>query len=129
MTTSLLLSTKSRLTERKLSFSSIPNWLVLNVRNPISRGMIARTHRLLRMEFPQLIFCVWYGMSIVHVYSTCGNSSTHFPFNSSSLFFNPLTMTLLIVSACPFPYGEARVEYLFLMPSSPQYLLKALLLN
>ena len=38
-------------------------------------------------------------------------------------------MTLLTALACPFPYGYAGVEYLFVMPRSQQYLLKALLSN
>ena len=38
-------------------------------------------------------------------------------------------MTLLTVSACPFPCGYAEVEYLFVIPRSQQYLLKALLSN
>ena len=66
---------------------------------------------------------VWY------VQRTCGNASTHFTFASSSLFFNLLTMTLLIVLACPSPYEYAGVEYLLVMPRSQQYLLKALLSN
>ena len=49
-----------------------------------------------------------------YVQRTCGNSSTHFPFVLPSLFLSPLTMTLLIVSACPFPYGYGGVEYLFI---------------
>ena len=49
-----------------------------------------------------------------YVQRTCGNSSTHFPFVLPSLFLCPLTMTLLIVSACPFPYGYGGVEYLFI---------------
>ena len=66
---------------------------------------------------------VWY------VQRTCGNSSTHFPFASSSLFLSPLTMTLLTVSAYPFPYGYVGVEYLFVMSRLQQYLIKALLSN
>ena len=38
-------------------------------------------------------------------------------------------MTMLTASAYPFPYGYAWVEYLFVMPRSQQYLLKALLSN
>src|SRR6266702_2939836 len=64
-----------------------------------------------------------------YVQSTCGSSSTHFPFASSSLFLSPLTITLLTASACLLPCGYAGVEYLFLMPSSEQYSLKALLSN
>ena len=38
-------------------------------------------------------------------------------------------MTLLTALAYPFPCGYAGVEYLFVMPRSQQYLLKALLSN
>ena len=64
-----------------------------------------------------------------YVQRMCGNSSTHLPSASSSLFLSPLTMTLLTASACPFLCGCARVEYLFIMPRSQQYLLTALLSN
>ena len=33
-------------------------------------------------------------------------------------------MTLSTTLACPFPYGYAGVEYLFIIPKSQQYLLK-----
>ena len=64
-----------------------------------------------------------------YVQRTCGNSSIHFLFASSSLFLSPLTVTLLTVSAYPFPCGYAGVQYLFAVPKSQQYLLKALLSN
>ena len=64
-----------------------------------------------------------------NVQRTCGSSSTHFPFASSNLFLSPLTMTLLTTSACPFHCGYAEVEYLFVIPRSQQYFLKALLSN
>ena len=97
--------------------------LVLSVRNPVSRGMAVSAPQVIEegVSLVDLWGVVWY------VQRTCGNSSTHFPFASSSLFLSPLTMTLLTVSAYPFPYGYVGVEYLFVMSRLQQYLLKALL--
>ena len=97
--------------------------LVLSVGNPVSRGT--------KISAPKVIEK---GVSLMdlrgvvrYVKRTCGNSSTHFPFVSSSLFLSPLTMTLLTALAYPFTCGYAKVKYLFVMPRSQQYLLKALL--
>ena len=50
-----------------------------------------------------------------YTYNMFGNSSVHLPFAPSSLFFNPLTITLFVASAGPLLWGYARVEYLFFM--------------
>ena len=38
---------------------------------------------------------------VLYAYNTFGNSSTHLPFVSSNLFFNLLTITLLVALAWP----------------------------
>ena len=64
-----------------------------------------------------------------YAHRTLGSSSAHLPFASSSLFFNPFTIALLVASACPLLWGYAGVEYLFLMPRPQQNSRKALLSN
>ena len=66
---------------------------------------------------------------IRYAHRELGNSSAHLPLAPSSLFFNPFTMALLVVSAWQILYGCAEVEYLFLMPRSLQNSRKALLSN
>ena len=99
--------------------------LVLSVGNPVSRGITISAPKVIEKEVS--LMDLW-GV-VRYVQRTCGNSSTHFPFALSSLFLSPLTMTLSIASACPFPWGYAGVEYLLVMPKSQQYLLKAFLSN
>ena len=67
----------------------------------------------------------WKGVSLMglrgvvrYVQRTCGNSSTNFPFVSSSLFLSPLTMTLLTASAYPFSCGYAWNIYLLCLGHS-----------
>ena len=81
-------------------------------------------------------YIIEYGVSPVHLFGvvqyahrTWGNSSTHLPFALSNLFFNSLTINLLVASACPLLCGLVSLDYLFLIPNSQQYLRKALLLN
>ena len=97
--------------------------LVLSVGNPVSRGITISAPKVIEKEVSLMDL-----RGVVrYVQRTCGNSSTHFPFVLSSLFLSPLTMTLLTASAYPFSCGYAKVKYLFVMPRSQQYLLKALL--
>ena len=95
------------------------------VENPISKGIIASEPQVMENE----VSPVNRRGVVRYVQRTSGSSSTHLPLASSNLFFSPLTITLLTASASPFPCGQARVEYLFLMLNSPQYLLKALISN
>ena len=82
----------------------------------------SRLHKSLKMGSFLLTCEVWFYMSI-------GHATTLLPIFPSSLFLSPFTMTLLIASACQFPWGYAGVEYLLVIPRSQQYLLKDLLLN
>ena len=47
---------------------------------------------------------------VLYDHSTWGNSSTHFSFASSSLFFSISRITLFVALACPFPCGYAGVD-------------------
>ena len=125
MAFSLRSSIKSKLFSNSPSLLLKVKELVLSVGNPVSRGITALALKVNEKGVSPMDL-----QSVVrYVHRMCDNSSTHFPFASSNLFLSPLTLTLLIASACPFPCGYAGVEYLFIMPRSHQYLLKALLSN
>ena len=47
-----------------------------------------------------------------------GNSLAHIPFVLANLFFNSLTIALLVALAWPLLCEYTRVEYLFLIPRS-----------
>ena len=125
MTFSLRSSIKSKLFSNSPSLLLKVKELVLSVGNPVSREITALAPYVIEKG----ISPVELRGIVRYVQRTCGNFSTYFPFASSNLFLSPLTMTLLTVLACPFSFGYARVEYLFVMPRSQQYLLKALLSN
>lgn len=63
--------------------------LVLNVGNPIFRGMTTLKPYVIEKKVPPVDH-----ISVVqYVHNTYNNSSTHLPFASSNLFFSPFTMT------------------------------------
>ena len=66
------------------------NELVLDIGKLVSKGMTASTPKVIETGASPVDLR---GV-ILYVQSTCGNSSTHLPFASSNLFFNPLTITL-----------------------------------
>ena len=68
-----------------------------------------------------LLGVVWYA------HRTLGNSSAHLPLVPSNLFFNPITMALVVASTWPLLYGYAGVEYQFVMLRLLQNSRKALL--
>ena len=78
--------------------------LVLNVGKPFSRGITASAPYVIEKRVSPVDFR---GV-VQYVQMTCGISSIHFPFASSNLFLSSFTMTLLTVSACPFPCGVGR---------------------
>ena len=66
---------------------------------------------------------------VLYAHKTLGNSSTHFPLAHSSLFFSVVSGVLFVASACPLLRGQRGVEYRFLIFSSKQKVLKAMLSN
>ena len=66
---------------------------------------------------------------VQYAHRTFGNSSAHIPFIPSNLFFNPVTIALLVTLTWPLLYGHAKVEYLFLISRLLQNFWKALLSN
>ena len=66
---------------------------------------------------------------VQYAHRTFGNSSAHIPFIPSDLFFNPVTIALLVTLTWPLLYGHAKVEYLFLISRLLQNFWKALLSN
>ena len=111
-------SAKSRLREMSCSLLLPRNWSDLNVGKPISVGITASDPYVIEngVSLVDLLGVVRY------VYKTWGNSSTHLPLASSSLFLKLSTITLFVTSAWPLLYGCDGVEYLFFIPRSQQYL-------
>lgn len=116
--TSLHSSAKSRLVERSCSLLLLLNWSYFIVRKLVSRRIIALDPYVMEkgVSLVDLLGVVWY------IHNAWGSSSTHLPLASSSLFFNPSTMTLFVASSWPMPWGYAGVKYLFFMSKSQQCL-------
>ena len=122
---SLRSSTRSSLRDRRYSLLPLRNRSVLNVGKPIYVGMTASVPYLIENGVSLIDFLgvVWY------VHKMWCSLSTHFPFASSSLFFKTSMMTLFVASAWPLLWGYDRVECLFFIPNTQQYLQKVLLSN
>ena len=124
-TISLRSSTKLRSKERSSSLLPPRSWLDLKVGKPVFVEITASDLYVMEKGvLPMDLLGV-----VRYVHKIWESSSTHFPFVSSSLFFNPSTITLFVASACPLLWGYDGVEYLFFIPKSQQYLQKALLSN